>query len=190
MFKILIAALLATALVSVALTDAQACDSLNYNNFFAMADSAERVLVVRATSSSKAKIIRVLKGKTRAALPAIKTNCDPHFEAGLKYLVFVRPGGRYYSDSSAFPLLGDQGKSWTRTAAAWIRTKDDRARSKILERALEFEFAQPALYGRWTMLNEIAKLPMPHPKIDRKQEAQLKKELAMRQALPRPSSGL
>ncbi|MCP4447446.1 MAG: hypothetical protein GY811_19205 [Myxococcales bacterium] len=186
MIKLLMILLLSSAALVTATTEAQACDSKMYNNFFVMADSAERVLVVHATGWNKGQIVRALKGTASAPLPPIESNCDPSFIPGLDYLVFVRPGGGYYTDSSALSLLGDQGRAWIKTAADWIATSDEQARSQILRRALNFEFAMPPVYGQWTMLHEIAKLPMPHPTIDRKREIRLAKELARRQAFPRP----
>jgi hypothetical protein len=187
MSKLLLILVSSLAALVMATPDVHACDSKKYNNFFSMADSASRVLLVRATAGNKGKIVRALKGRASDPLPPIRSNCDPHFTAGLDYLVFVSPDGGYFTDSSAFALLGDQGQAWIKTADDWIATNDEHARSTILEQALDFEFGMPAIYGQWTMLHEIAKLPMPHPTIDRKRELRLAKELAKRQALPQPA---
>ncbi len=187
MIKILLPLLLSSAAILMQTGSAQACDSTARNNFFSMVDSAERVLVVHATAWNQGKILRALKGTASDPIPPVKSNCDPSFTPGFDYLVFARAGGGYFTDSSAFPLLGDQGKAWIQIAGDWIATGDDKARSKILKQALDFEFAMPLLYGQWTMLQEIATLPMPHPTIDRKREIRLGKELLARQALQRPS---
>lgn len=185
-FKILLALLLSSASLLFPTSEAQACDSTKYNNFFAMADSAERVLVVRAAAWNQGTIVRAVKGAASDPLPPIVSNCDPSFTAGLDYLVFVGKGGQYYTDSSAFALLGDQGQGWIQAAEEWTATSDDRERSKILARLLDLEFALPSLYGQSRMLYEIANLPMPHATIDRKREIRLAKELARRQLLVRP----
>ncbi len=186
MNRFLMILLLSAATLSMPSTEVEACDSGVYNNFFVMADTAERVLVVHATGFGEGTIVKALKGPASDPLPPIESNCDPRFTPGRDYLVFVRPGGGYYTDSSAFSLLGDQGEDWIKLAADWIATSDDKERSKILEGAIDRELAMPAVYGQWAMLHEIAKLPMPHPSIDRRREGLLRKELEKRQSAVRP----
>lgn len=162
---------------------AQACDHIGHNNFFSMAESAARVLVVRATDWNKAKVLKALKGNTSKPLPAINTNCDPHFKAGQRYLVFVRPGDGYFADNSAFHLVGAQGKQWTKTAARWIHARDEKTKSKILMQLLKFEFSSPKKQrSTYRMLDEVGMLESPPP-LDKRTKARLGKELEERKKL-------
>lgn len=140
----------------IAIPDAEACDSPVYNDVFSMADSADRVLLVQGTSFNKAKIVKSLKGSAVVGLPAIKSNCDPHLQAGSDYLLFIRKGG-YYSDTSALMLLGDRGKRWTRSLEAWIAATTDAGRSAVLHRLLRAEMSELPLHrSEWRMLRDLA----------------------------------
>lgn len=168
---------------------AEACDSAVRNDLFTMADSAERVLVVHATGNGKARVGQTLKGSASDPLPPILSNCDPHLEEGADYVLFIRPGGQYYTDTSAVRLIGERGQDWISIVRDWIARKDDALRSDILKKTLDREFASLPLYtSDWRMLEDIANLPMPHPTIDRARERRLKSELSVRKTCSTPNT--
>lgn len=141
----------------IAIPDAEACDSAVYNDVFSMADSADRVLLVRGASAGKAQVVRSLKGSASGTLPPIVSNCDPFLRTGSEYLLFIQKGG-YYTDSSALLLLGERGKRWTRSLEQWIAAKTEATRNAVLHGLLRAELSELPVHGSgWTMLRNLTR---------------------------------
>ena len=187
MVSFLLSLTLALATLTALIPEAQACDSAVYHDMFSMADSAERVLVVRVEPTGVV-VEEALRGAAfKQPVPPVTSNCDPHFVSGARYLLFIGVNNSYYPDTSAIRLLGDRGQRWVGTMRQWLAETSDKARSALLKQVLSAEFASPPVHGSdWRMLVDISRLPMPHPSIARSQEIELAKRLAQQKACAPP----
>lgn len=136
-----------------------ACDQAEFQSRFEMFDTADAVIVAKATAAVKDNKItlaveRVLHGKVdnTITLELTGSDCDPGFPAGKRMVVFVK-AGRVHFDYRGVIVL--RREPYVARLTAWGAAKDDTERARVLEAALA-DKGEVAIDARATLRSKPA----------------------------------
>ena len=107
-----------------------------------MIEDADRIVIAKAISRSEAVPVKALRGSGTKALPKTRSNCDPYFEPGNRYLVFLHKGN-YYSDTSAVRLVGANAVRVLAFVKAYMKAANQQEAEAVRLKTIKQELLLP-----------------------------------------------